>query len=143
MRRVRPVRDLAALVGAGDPASEVAVTGVTLDSRAVRPGDLYAALPGARAHGADFAGQAAAAGRGRRAHRPRRAPTDGRARRRPAGRASSTHPRAVLGAVAARVYGDPADAPAHGRRSPAPTARPRRPTSSTRRCARAGPTRPA
>ena len=38
------------------------MTGVTLDSRAVLPGDLYAALPGARAHGADFAGQAAAAG---------------------------------------------------------------------------------
>jgi UDP-N-acetylmuramoyl-L-alanyl-D-glutamate--2,6-diaminopimelate ligase len=33
----------------------VVVTGVTLDSRAIRPGDLYAALPGAHAHGADFA----------------------------------------------------------------------------------------
>src|SRR5450759_4871930 len=32
----------------------VVVTGVTLDSRAIRPGDLYAALPGAHAHGADF-----------------------------------------------------------------------------------------
>ena len=60
--RSSPIRDLAALVGAGDPASEASVTGVTLDSRAVQPGDLYAALPGARAHGADFAGQAAAAG---------------------------------------------------------------------------------
>ena len=28
------------------------VTGVTLDSRAVAPGDLYAALPGAKTHGA-------------------------------------------------------------------------------------------
>ena len=60
--RSTPIRDLAALVGADDPASEVSVTGVTLDSRAVRQGDLYAALPGARAHGADFAGQAATAG---------------------------------------------------------------------------------
>ncbi len=60
--RSSPIRDLAALVGAADPASEVAVTGVTLDSRAVLPGDLYAALPGAHAHGADFAGQAASAG---------------------------------------------------------------------------------
>ena len=43
-------------------APDAPVTGVTLDSRAVRPGDLYAALPGSRAHGAQFAGDAAAAG---------------------------------------------------------------------------------
>ncbi|MBF9070987.1 UDP-N-acetylmuramoyl-L-alanyl-D-glutamate--2,6-diaminopimelate ligase [Streptacidiphilus sp. NEAU-YB345] len=45
-----------------DGAAAVAVTGITHDSRAVRPGDIYAALPGANAHGADFAAQAAAAG---------------------------------------------------------------------------------
>lgn len=33
---------------------KVEVTGVTLDSRDVRPGDLYAATPGARQHGARF-----------------------------------------------------------------------------------------
>ena len=38
------------------------VTGITLDSRRVLPGDVYAALPGARAHGIDFVDQAAAAG---------------------------------------------------------------------------------
>ncbi len=38
------------------------VTGITLDSRGVLPGDVYAALPGATRHGAEFAGQAAAAG---------------------------------------------------------------------------------
>lgn len=38
------------------------VTGITLDSRAVKPGDVYAALPGAERHGADFAGQAVNAG---------------------------------------------------------------------------------
>ncbi|GIX13409.1 MAG: UDP-N-acetylmuramoyl-L-alanyl-D-glutamate--2,6-diaminopimelate ligase [Paracoccaceae bacterium] len=38
------------------------VTGLTADSRAVRPGFLFAALPGVRAHGADFAAQAVAAG---------------------------------------------------------------------------------
>src|SRR5262249_9038138 len=48
------------LAGAG--AAGVAVTGVTLRARDVRPGDLFAALPGARAHGADFAGEALAAG---------------------------------------------------------------------------------
>ena len=38
------------------------VAGITLDSRAVRPGDLYAALPGATTHGARFADQATDAG---------------------------------------------------------------------------------
>jgi UDP-N-acetylmuramoyl-L-alanyl-D-glutamate--2,6-diaminopimelate ligase len=35
---------------------------VTLDSRQVQPGDLYAALPGERAHGADFSRDAVARG---------------------------------------------------------------------------------
>jgi UDP-N-acetylmuramoyl-L-alanyl-D-glutamate--2,6-diaminopimelate ligase len=91
-------------VGAGDPASHVAVTGVTLDSRAVLPGDLYAALPGARAHGADFAGQAAAAGAV--AVLTDRAGVD---RMTGAGVALPAvvveQPRAVLGAVSARVLG--------------------------------------
>ncbi|HRA45898.1 MAG TPA: Mur ligase domain-containing protein, partial [Phycicoccus sp.] len=38
------------------------VTGVSLDSRAVQAGDLYAGLPGARTHGARFAAAALAAG---------------------------------------------------------------------------------
>ena len=38
------------------------ITGVTHDSRAVQPGDLYAALPGTHAHGGDFAAAARAAG---------------------------------------------------------------------------------
>ena len=38
------------------------VRGVTHDSRAVRAGDLFAALPGAHGHGADHAGAAVAAG---------------------------------------------------------------------------------
>ena len=37
------------------------VTGITLDSRAVEHGWLYVALPGTRAHGAEFAGSAVAA----------------------------------------------------------------------------------
>ncbi len=60
--RRTPLTEIAALVGAPDPRSESVVTGVTLDSRAATPGDLYAALPGARAHGADFAGAAVEAG---------------------------------------------------------------------------------
>ena len=102
--RSTPLRDLAALLDAGDPGSEVAVTGVTLDSRAVLPGDLYAALPGARAHGADFAGQAAAAGA--LAVLTDRAGVD---RMTAAGVALPAvvveQPRAVLGAVSARVLG--------------------------------------
>ncbi|WP_425545797.1 UDP-N-acetylmuramoyl-L-alanyl-D-glutamate--2,6-diaminopimelate ligase [Aeromicrobium alkaliterrae] len=47
--------------GAGAPA-DVEVTGISLGSHLVVPGDLFAALPGARAHGARFAADAAAAG---------------------------------------------------------------------------------
>ncbi|MBM7804790.1 UDP-N-acetylmuramoyl-L-alanyl-D-glutamate--2,6-diaminopimelate ligase [Geodermatophilus bullaregiensis] len=100
------LRALADLVGdpvQGDPAT--AVTGVTLASTEVRPGDLYAALPGARTHGARFATDAAARG-------AVAVLTD------PAGReqAAATglpvcvvdDPRDRLGDVAARVYGEPA-----------------------------------
>ena len=41
---------------------EVVLHGVTHDSRAVQPGDLYAALPGAHVHGARFAAAAAGSG---------------------------------------------------------------------------------
>lgn len=46
----------ARLVGASGRGT--VVDGVCLDSRAVQPGDLYAALPGARTHGAEHASQA-------------------------------------------------------------------------------------
>ncbi|MFW5470273.1 UDP-N-acetylmuramoyl-L-alanyl-D-glutamate--2,6-diaminopimelate ligase [Knoellia sp. CPCC 206435] len=99
------IRDLALLAGASvhDLEDAGSVTGVTLDSRAVRPGDLYAALPGARAHGADFAAQAAVAGAA--AVLTDRA---GLERMREQGLALPAivveDPRAVLGAVAAQVY---------------------------------------
>ncbi|CAL9431309.1 UDP-N-acetylmuramoyl-L-alanyl-D-glutamate--2,6-diaminopimelate ligase [Streptomyces griseomycini] len=57
-----PLAELADQLGAPAPERTVEVTGITHDSRAVRPGDLYAALPGARAHGADFVTQAAGLG---------------------------------------------------------------------------------
>ncbi|WP_254878934.1 UDP-N-acetylmuramoyl-L-alanyl-D-glutamate--2,6-diaminopimelate ligase [Streptomyces sp. NA04227] len=58
--RVEPtaLTELAAEMGV-TASAEAQVTGVTHDSRAVRPGDIYAALPGARLHGADFVAQAA------------------------------------------------------------------------------------
>ncbi|MFC5946148.1 Mur ligase domain-containing protein, partial [Micromonospora harpali] len=43
-------------------AADQAVTGVTHASQEVRPGDQYAALPGDRRHGAEFAAVVAAAG---------------------------------------------------------------------------------
>jgi UDP-N-acetylmuramoyl-L-alanyl-D-glutamate--2,6-diaminopimelate ligase len=43
-------------------ARDVQVTGLSIDSRAVRPGHLFAALPGASAHGAAHAGAAVAQG---------------------------------------------------------------------------------
>jgi UDP-N-acetylmuramoyl-L-alanyl-D-glutamate--2,6-diaminopimelate ligase len=65
----RPLAGLAALLGLRVAEQDLAagghamvVSGITHDSRAVRPGDLYAALPGARFHGADFCAQAAQAG---------------------------------------------------------------------------------
>jgi UDP-N-acetylmuramoyl-L-alanyl-D-glutamate--2,6-diaminopimelate ligase len=56
------LREIAISVGGRWSGADVTVTGVTLDSRAVAPGDLYAALPGSRAHGADFAVEAMTAG---------------------------------------------------------------------------------
>ncbi|MDY6055567.1 UDP-N-acetylmuramoyl-L-alanyl-D-glutamate--2,6-diaminopimelate ligase [Micrococcus sp.] len=58
---------VAALTAAGRPVhvhgpEGPAVTGVALDSRVVGAGDLYLALPGARAHGAAFAAAALEAG---------------------------------------------------------------------------------
>ncbi|KGN33113.1 UDP-N-acetylmuramoylalanyl-D-glutamate--2,6-diaminopimelate ligase [Knoellia sinensis KCTC 19936] len=114
------LRGLALLIGAspdsfaspdsgashGDVA-DVTVTGVTLDSRAVQNGDLYAALPGARAHGADFAAQAAASGAAAVL-----TDADGASRMREAGVALPSlvveNPRSVLGAVASAIY-DTAD----------------------------------
>lgn len=56
-----PLAELAARLGL-PPVEGGAVTGVTHDSRAVRPGDVYVAFPGANHHGASFAAKAADAG---------------------------------------------------------------------------------
>lgn len=48
--------------GAPESGGDVALTGVTLRSADVRPGDLFLALPGTRAHGARYAADAARAG---------------------------------------------------------------------------------
>jgi UDP-N-acetylmuramoyl-L-alanyl-D-glutamate--2,6-diaminopimelate ligase len=102
--RATPLTHVAALVGAAPPTVEAAVTGVTLSSREVHRGDLYAALPGARTHGARYAAAALEAG-------AVAVLTDEAG----AGLLAESHlqppqvvtpePRAVLGRVCAQVYG--------------------------------------
>ncbi|MFI9120888.1 UDP-N-acetylmuramoyl-L-alanyl-D-glutamate--2,6-diaminopimelate ligase [Streptomyces bikiniensis] len=101
--RPTPLGDLAAHLGTDTPG-DAEVSGITHDSRAVRPGDVYAALPGARLHGADFVAQAAGLGAAAIL-------TD------PAGadRAAATglpvlvveDPRGRMGELAAEIYGRP------------------------------------
>jgi UDP-N-acetylmuramoyl-L-alanyl-D-glutamate--2,6-diaminopimelate ligase len=102
----RRLRELAATAGGRLVGPDVAVTGITASSGQVRSGDLFAALPGRRGHGAHFAAPARAAG-------AVAVLTD------PAGLAqlSGELPaivvgdvRACLGRVAAVVYGRPSSA---------------------------------
>ncbi len=104
-----PPTGFASPTGSGPDA---AVRGVTHDSRQIRPGDLYAALPGAHVHGADFAAAAIAGG-------AVAVLTDAEGARRIAaggGPAAalpvlvSVDPRRALAPVAARIYGDPSAA---------------------------------
>lgn len=93
-----------AVPAGGKPLPELRVTGVTLRGQDARPGDLFAALPGAAVHGARYAAEAVAAGAAA-------VLTD------EAGAAElggvevpiliHPDPRTVLGQVAAEVYGRP------------------------------------
>ncbi len=100
---------LAADLGArlSGEAAGVVVTGLSLSSQRVVPGDLYAALPGSRAHGATYSADAVAAGAtailtdeaGADAARVAGVPV-----------LVVPAPRQLLGSLAARLYGDPASA---------------------------------
>ncbi|MEO6512956.1 MAG: UDP-N-acetylmuramoyl-L-alanyl-D-glutamate--2,6-diaminopimelate ligase [Nocardioides sp.] len=105
-----PLTELADWLTAADPTTQVrgsldgVATGVALASQRVVPGDVYAALPGSRVHGIEYADQARAAG-------AVAVLTDA------AGLADAppdlpvlwvAAPRALLGTFAAHVYGDPA-----------------------------------
>lgn len=112
------IEKLADFIGArvlrvpGHSAAAAPVTGATLRAQHVRPGDLFAALPGTRVHGADFAEQALDSGavavltdqagieRVTLAEHP--AVREGKV-------ALLVHddPRGVLGAASALIYGDP------------------------------------
>src|SRR5215469_4851207 len=112
----RPLAGLAALLGLRSAGPQGAsrgplghpggLTGITHDSRSVRPGDLYAALPGSTVHGARFCQAAAEAG-------AIAVLTD------PSGRQGAiacglpvfvvADPRARLGEIAAWIYGHPSE----------------------------------
>ena len=93
----------------GGTVPDVPVTGVTLRAQDVQPGDLFAALPGSTTHGARYAGDAIdrgavavltdAAGVAEMADRAHAVPT-----------LVHPAPRAVLGGLAATVYGNPSEA---------------------------------
>ncbi|MFC4123544.1 UDP-N-acetylmuramoyl-L-alanyl-D-glutamate--2,6-diaminopimelate ligase [Nocardia rhizosphaerae] len=103
---LRALLDLTGATSVAPLPAEVTVTGIEQRSTAVRPGDLFAALPGANAHGARFA--ADAIDRGAVA-----VFTDA------AGAAQlgsvtvpvlvREEPRAVLGELSAEIYGHPSD----------------------------------
>jgi UDP-N-acetylmuramoyl-L-alanyl-D-glutamate--2,6-diaminopimelate ligase len=105
--RTRHQIGLAELFGERAVASDQVVSGISIDSRLVRPGDLYVALSGAHHHGAEFIQQAAQAG-------AVAILTDA------AGGLAATgvplpvivvdHPRQAMAGVAATIYGRPADA---------------------------------
>lgn len=107
-----PLAELARRLDAGDPdallsgaaADAASATGITHDSRAVRPGDVYAALPGARLHGADFVAQAQSLGAVAVLTDP-----SGTERAEATGLPVLTvpDPRGRMGELAATIYGEP------------------------------------
>ena len=50
----RTLSELAAFLGITEVAGATPFTGISLNSRAIHPGDLFLALPGAKVHGATF-----------------------------------------------------------------------------------------
>lgn len=94
-------------VPAGGAVPDIRVTGVTLRSGDVQPGDLFAALPGASSHGARYAAEAIARGAAAVLTDP-----DGLALLGPEVEIPVVvhpAPRSVLGALAAEVYGRPSE----------------------------------
>ena len=104
----RPIRGVldrlpgARVHGAGDPV----VTGITHDSRDVRPGDLYLARAGEHSHGIDHVAGAVAAGAVAVLTDPASVPAASAAG--VGAVVEVADPRAAAGPAAAWVYGDPA-----------------------------------
>ncbi|HET9302606.1 MAG TPA: Mur ligase family protein, partial [Propionibacteriaceae bacterium] len=105
--RTRHQIGLAELFGDRAAVSGPVVSGISIDSRLVRPGDLYVALSGAHHHGAEFVQQAAQAGAvailtdtaGVQIANGVQLPV-----------IVVDHPRQAMAGVAATIYGRPADA---------------------------------
>ena len=101
---------IGAVAVAGEVIPELPITGLTLRAQDVRPGDLFAALPGATTHGARFAADAVARG-------AVAVLSDGVCVAEITGGAAlpgipvlvHPAPRAVLGELSAQVYGHPCD----------------------------------
>jgi UDP-N-acetylmuramoyl-L-alanyl-D-glutamate--2,6-diaminopimelate ligase len=108
-----PLGPLAERVSAAPPAGGpsvvpgIQITGVTLRGQDARPGDLFAALPGASSHGARYAGAAVAAGAAAVLTDVAGADLIDTGTDVPV--LVHPDPRAVLGDVAATVYGRPSD----------------------------------
>lgn len=106
MARTTALAEIAAWLAEADPELQIigdpkgTASGLTLSSQRVLPGDIYAALPGSRAHGSSYADQAIAAGA---VAIVSDIPVDADV---PVFVVSA--PRALLGGLAAFVYGDPA-----------------------------------
>ncbi|GAY16311.1 UDP-N-acetylmuramoyl-L-alanyl-D-glutamate--2,6-diaminopimelate ligase [Mycobacterium sp. shizuoka-1] len=106
---------LAARVGAvplaGGATPEVRITGVTLRGQDALAGDLFAALPGSSAHGAEYVQAAIDGGAVAVLTDPEGAAVIGRRLGTPAAIPVLVHaaPRSVLGELAAAVYGHPSD----------------------------------
>ena len=106
-----PLGELVTWLTGADASTEVRgvtagvrVSGVSLSSQRILPGDLYAALPGARQHGAEFAAAAVASGAVALLTDPAGAEVAGV----DVPLLVVDQPRAVLGRLAAWVYGEPA-----------------------------------
>lgn len=102
-----PLTVLATWLAVEPPANDPTVTGLSLSSQRILPGDLYAALPGARAHGATYAAQAVEAGAVAVLTDPDGAALLGDLE---VPVLVVPAPRSVLGTLSSRVYGDPATA---------------------------------
>ncbi len=104
---VSPVTVAASAGAGGDTLPDIQVTGVTLRGQDARTGDLFAALPGAQSHGGRYAAEAVAAGAvavltDQAGVAEIGGPLDVPVLVHP-------DPRAVLGPLAAAVYGNPSE----------------------------------
>jgi len=104
-------RFVGAVPADGKGLPDVCITGVTLRAQDAVPGDLFAALPGASAHGAHYTGTALAAGAVAVLTDAAGVAEIHRTLGDPAPVPILVHPvpRSMLGALAADVYGHPSD----------------------------------